>query len=210
MAGTAQLKPPPADIKRRALEIDWVHPAALCRVSRYHSGEPHFGRTGSCRFDDAQADIGKRFGTCYLGVDLTVALAESVLHDREPDIHGFSVPTTEVTSRFALSFKATKRGAKLKLAKMYGTALLRLGGNGELSGTSDYALPQAWAAALVDHPAMIDGFLYMSRRINDTLAVVLFERSPAAKPTLRMDKFAPLAHHRDYLSAVLALGITVA
>lgn len=210
MAGTAQLKAPPADIDRRTLEIAWINSAALCRVSRYQTGEPHFGRTGSCRFDDAQPAIGKRFGTCYLGMDLSVAFAESVLHDLEPDANGFSVPATEVTSRFALSFKADRRGAKLKLAKMYGTALLRLGGNGELSGTSDYSLPQAWAAALVAHPAMIDGFVYMSRRINDALAVVLFERSATTKPILRMDKFIPLAHHRDYLVALQVLGVTVA
>jgi hypothetical protein len=54
----------------------------------------------------------------------------------EPDANGFSVPTTEVSSRFALSFKALRKGTTLKLAKLYGTALLRLGGNGELSGTA--------------------------------------------------------------------------
>lgn len=209
MAGAVKLKIPPADIGCRALEIARVSPASLYRVSRYHVGEPHFGRTASCRFDDAQTDIGKRFGTCYLGFDLTVAFAESVLHDLEPDSYGFSVPTSEVTSRFALSCKAAKRGAKLRLAKLYGTALLRLGGNGELSGTPDYALPQAWATTLVAHPDKIDGFLYMSRRINDALAVVLFERDPSDSPLIRMKQYVPLAHHRDFLSAVQALGVNL-
>lgn len=188
--GTAQLTPPPADINRRALDIALVSPTSLCRVSRHSTGEPHFGRTGSCRFDDPQPNIRKRFGTCYLGFNLTIAFAESVLHDLEPDANGFSVPSSEVTCRFALSFKAVKKGAKLRLAKMYGTALLRLGGNGELSGTPDYTLPQAWAAALVAHPERIDGFLYMSRRINDALAVVLFERiSRSACPSLGTSRF---------------------
>lgn len=54
MAGTAQLTPPPADIDQRALDIALVSPTSLCRVSRHSTGEPYFGRTGSCRFDDAQ------------------------------------------------------------------------------------------------------------------------------------------------------------
>ena len=209
MAGTLQLKAPPTDINRRDLGITWVAPASLCRVSRYNTGEPHFGRTGDCRFDDAQPDVAKRFGTCYLGFNLTVAFAESVLHNLEPDADGFSVPTTEVSSRFALSFKAPRKGKTLKLAQLYGTALLRLGGNGELSGTPTYTLPQAWAAALVAHPEKIDGFIYMSRRVNDSLAVVLFERDPAQRLGIRMDQDVPLHHHPDYLAAAKDLGVTL-
>jgi len=209
MAGTLQLTFPPTDLNSRDLDITWVSPASLYRVSRYNTGEPHFGRTGDCRFDDAQPDVTRRFGTCYFGFNLTVAFAESVLHNLEPDANGFSVPLTEVSSRYALSFKASRKEATLKLAKLYGTALLRLGGNGELSGTPNYTLPQAWAAALVAHPARIDGFIYMSRRINDSLAVVLFERDPAKRLGIRMDQDVPLHHHPDYLATEKDLGVTL-
>lgn len=209
MAGTLELKGPPADINRRDLEVTRVAPAALCRVSRYDTGEPHFGRTGDCRFDDAQPDANKRFGTCYFGFNLKVALAESVLHNLEPDIDGFSVPVTEVSSRFALSFKAARKATTLKLVNLYGTALMRLGGNAELSGTPNYTLPQAWAAALVAHPAKIDGCIYMSRRINDSLAVVLFERDSSKRLGIRMDQSVPLYHHPDYLAAERDLGVTL-
>ena len=209
MAGTLLLKLPPADIDSRKLDIVSVPPASLLRVSRHATGEPHFGRTGDCRFDDAQADISKRFGTCYLGFNLAVAFAESVLHNLEPDANGFSVPTTEVFSRFALRFKASRRGTTLKLAKLYGTALLRLGGNGELSGTPDYTLPQVWAAALVAHPEKIDGFIYMSRRVNDSLAVVLIQRDPAQPLGIRLDQAVPLHHHPDYPATEKDLGVTL-
>ena len=106
----------------------------MIRVSRYNTGEPFFGRTGACRFDDAA----KQFGTCYLGFDLTVAFAESVLHNKEPNASGFSVSGTEIDACYSLSFT----GKELKLAKLYGAALLRLGGNGEISGTGYYTLPQ--------------------------------------------------------------------
>lgn len=46
-----------------------VDPSALVRVSRHDTGEPYFGRSGGCRFDDPR----KSFGTCYLGFNLTVA-----------------------------------------------------------------------------------------------------------------------------------------
>ncbi|MET0964219.1 MAG: RES family NAD+ phosphorylase [Noviherbaspirillum sp.] len=209
MAGTLHLEAPPADINSRNLDIALVPPASLCRVSRHSTGEPYFGRTGDCRFDDAQPDVTKRFGTCYLGFNLTVAFAESVLHNLEPDASGFSVPTTEVSSRFALSFKAPRESATLKLAKLYGTALLRLGGNGELSGTPDYTLPQAWAAALVAHSAKIDGLIYMSRRVNDSFAVVLFERDPVNRLQIRIDQTVPLHHHPEYLAAARDLGVTL-
>lgn len=209
MAGAIQLKPPPADLDRRDLDVVMVSPGSLCRVSRFATGEPYFGRTGDCRFDDCGADLAMRFGTCYLGFDLTVAFAESVLHNLEPDVAGFAVPATEIAARYALSFKPVRKGGMLRLAKLYGTALLRIGANGELSGTPDYTLPQAWSKALVAHPAQVDGFLYMSRRVNDTLAVVLIERHPAHGLPIRMDQHVPLHHHADYLAAVRSLAVTV-
>lgn len=97
----------------------------------------------------------------------------------------------------------------MKLARLYGAALLRLGGNGEISGTSDYALPQAWASALVAHPASIDGFIYMSRRVNDAFAVVLIERDARHSLAMQMAQNVALFDHVDYLAAKAALGVTV-
>lgn len=205
MAGTLPLRPPPPDFATRTLDIASVSPATLCRVSKYDTNEPHFARSGACRFDDPA----ERFGTCYLGFNLTVAFAESVLHDLEPGLAGFSVPTSEITRRFALRFKASGASPVLQLAKMYGTALLRLGGNGELSGTAVYDLPQSWSAALYDHPAKIDGFIYMSRRVSDSMAVVLFERTPSGRTHLVLDQAVRLHHHVDFRTAIDELGVTL-
>ena len=97
----------------------------------------------------------------------------------------------------------------LKLARLYGAALLRLGGNGEISGTGDYTVPQAWASALVAHPANIDGFIYMSRRVNDAFAVVLFERDARQPPAIRLAQNVALFDHVDYLVAKAALAVTL-
>ena len=85
MAGTLKLNPPPLDISSLPTDIRLVSPTILWRVSRYNTREPHFGQAGDCRFDDAQPDVTKRFGTCYLGFNLKVAFEESVLHNLEPD-----------------------------------------------------------------------------------------------------------------------------
>lgn len=201
--GASQLKPPGPDFSRTHLDIEMVSPSLLYRVSNYDTGEPFFGRSASCRFDDAGRVVAKRFGTCYLGLDLTVAFAESVLHDVEPTKGSFVIPEIEVTRRFALNFA----GPDLKLANLTGTALLALGGNAELTGTADYALSQQWARAVVAHPEKVDGFLYMSRRVNDSLAVVLFERDSASRPGLTMATAIPLDQHPDFAVTVKKLRV---
>jgi len=204
MAGTLKLKLPPKNFNSLLLDIVQVQPKALCRVSRHDSNEPHYAISGDRRLDDINPHVTDRFGTCYLGFEYAVAFAESVLHNAEPKAGAIHIPTAEVADRFMLSFKGSR---KLKLANMTGTHLLRLGGNGELSGTSRYAKPQAWAKAVADHPANVDGMIYMSRRINDRPAVVLFNRSAGKKPVITMDKAIRLYYHPDYSATIAVLNV---
>jgi hypothetical protein len=201
MARTAGLRLPRANLHEQPLPIEMLPAEALCRVSWHNTGEPHFGRTGNYRFDDPD----RVFGTCYLGLNLAVAFAESVLHDREPVYGHFKVAVTDVENRFALSF----RGGQLRLANMTGSPLLRLGGNGELSGTPWYRIPQRWSAAVAAHPDRVDGMLYVSRRVNDQLAVVLFQRPVGDDPEVCLHEAVPLSHHRDYAKAIAELGVVV-
>jgi hypothetical protein len=195
VAGTIALQPPPANFNSHVLATVPVMPAALCRVSRHETGEPHFGSTGANRFDDNNPDKAARFGTCYFGLELAVAFAESVLHNAVPTGGRFEIPTSEIETRFALSFKGPR---PLRLARLYGMELLLHGGCGELSGTPDYTLPQAWAAAVAGHPQRVDGAIYMSRRLNDKPAIVLFQRPAAAPPGIQSDKAVALHRHRDF------------
>jgi hypothetical protein len=55
-----------------------VDPEKLIRVSRHNTNEPYFGNSRRNRFDDP---VGK-YGTCYFGMSLAVAVAETLLHDR--------------------------------------------------------------------------------------------------------------------------------
>ena len=79
-------------------------PATLYRVSGHATGEPYFGRANTYRFDDPHPQAAARFGTCYLGASLAVALAETLLHDRKPIRNHFIVGLAVIQARFVIRF----------------------------------------------------------------------------------------------------------
>lgn len=201
----AKLLAPVSTFAQLPLEIPLVSPSKLYRVSGHNSGEPHFGRNKACRFDDPTPKKGNvRFGTCYLGFSLDVAIAESLLHDVEPAAGKFAVPVSEVERRYVFRFS----GPELRLANLTGMALLLLGGNGELSGTPTYGMTRKWAKAVFDHPEQVDGFLYMSRRVNDSVAVVLFERNAVTPLPLTASKAVKLELHPEFAASARKLRLT--
>lgn len=198
-----RLQPPTRHFHSLALDVVTVNPASLYRVSGQATGEPYFGRSNANRFDDPSRTRARRCGTCYLGLSFKVAFAESVLHDIEPASGGFAVPDTEITRRFAYAF----HGPDLRLANLTGTSLLILGGNGELSGASNYRLPRKWSMAVAAHPANVDGFVYMSRRVNDSAAIVLFERDKTYPHAMQVSNCVPLDQHPDFAAAMRDLNV---
>lgn len=199
----AKLLPPAANFSTLPLDIQVLTPSVLYRVSTHATGEPYFGRSRGNRFDDPTAKKVNRFGTCYLGLNLTVAIAESLLHNVEPENGRFDVPVSDIDAHDVFRFS----GPALRLANLTGTHLLVLNGNGELSGTTDYALTHQWARAVFAHPAQVDGFLYMSRRVNDSVAAVLFERDP--KKPLAMTPSTPvgLGGHPEFAASAIQLRL---
>lgn len=183
-----------------SLEVVQCDPATLFRVSGHDSGEPYFGKNDTYRFDDPNPQVAARFGTCYLGTFLIVALAETLLHDRKPIRNCFMVELAVIQARFVIRY----RGKSLILADLTGAALRRLGGHAELSGTSSYKSTKAWSAAIHAHPDQVDGLLYMSRHKNDEKALVLFDR---CKARLTMVSATPLSVHPDLGQAATLLGI---
>ncbi|AOI77856.1 RES family NAD+ phosphorylase [Burkholderia sp. NRF60-BP8] len=172
-----------------ALVIREVAPATLVRISRYATGEPYFGKSGGNRFDDPRKR--RRYGTSYFGFDLHCAFAETVLHDEVADLvlGGFPLVTTEL-DRHVLSFD----GAPLSVAVLHGLPLKNLGGDGALSTIVPYDVPQQWSLAVHRHPRRVDGFLYMSRHLNTSEALVLFDR---AEHKLSLGNAVPFRHHPD-------------
>ena len=160
-----------------------VDPGTLYRVSSHEDGEPYFGSSGGNRFDAPGCKTGTaEFKTCYLGMSLAVAVAESLLHDEEPVNGEFPIAPETITNLHVHRFK----GDTLHLLPLAGPVLKRSGGSAALAGTGDYGLTQQWALAVHDNPANYDGFIYASRHHNTDLAVVLFDRC--------QEKIAPASH----------------
>lgn len=175
-------------------------PSSLYRISGHDTGEPHFGRRAANRFDDPHEDSTLRYGTCYLGTSLAVAIAETILHDRKPVDSWFYVHSAVIMERFVVRFD----GELLVLADLTGAELKRLGGHAALSGTASYARTRNWSAAVHAHPDKVDGFVYMSRHKNDEKAVVLFDR---AASKLSMTDSTPLHRHPAFGQAATDLYI---
>jgi hypothetical protein len=198
------LRPPPRQLSKIKLPTVTVAAERLFRVSRHTSGEPYFGRGGVNRFDDRSKPITRRFGTCYFGLSLTVAIAETVLHDEMPNGNAeFEIAAEEFTDRFLVTFK----GSQLLLAKLTGESLKSLAGDGSVSTVVPPDIPQLWAMAIERHQQRVDGILYMSRHINNQRAVVVFNR---AARKLHSPKYTPLSKAAGASRAKRALGIKFA
>ncbi|WP_254218344.1 RES family NAD+ phosphorylase [Burkholderia multivorans] len=186
-SGYLTLTTPGRHFASATLTTKEISPSTLLRISRYDTGEPYFGRSGGNRFDDPRKR--GRYGTCYFGFDLHCAFAETVLHDEVADLElgGFPLVTTEL-ERYVLSFT----GRPLNVAVLHGVPLKNLGGDGALSTVVPYDIPQQWSAAVYRHRQHVDGFLYMSRHLNTSEALVLFDR---AAPRLELSAAVPFRDH---------------
>jgi hypothetical protein len=194
----SQLHLPAENFASFILETEATSPAKLCRISRFATGEPYFGTTGGNRFDDPL----RAFGTCYFGFSLRCAFAETVLHD-EVGADGFQLAREEL-DRFVLSFEGTE---ELVLAKLLGAPLKRLGGTGELSTVLPYAIPQAWARAVHEHPQNVDGIVYQAKNLNDEQAVVVFDR---ARYKFKRAHSLPLLRHPERGQLLTDFKVTLA
>jgi hypothetical protein len=192
---------PPRGLAARSVRTVEVLPSKLYRISRYGSGEPFFGRSTSNRFDDPSRVKARCYGTCYLGLSLEVAIAETVLHDEMPVKGRFEVAATEIESRYCVRFK----GNPLVLIDLTGTALKSLVGSSAISTIVPYDVSQRWSRALERHPVCADGLLYMSRHVNSERAVVVFDR---ARGKLGDPTYSRLPDTRGALRALLNLRVS--
>lgn len=167
------LKPPPRNLRELDLATVSIPAADLFRISKFPSGEPYFGRARANRFDDPTRVKKRRFGTCYCGLDLETAIAETLLHDEMPVRGTFKLSFTHFESHQLVGFE----GDELILADLTGAALKTMGGDGSLSTMVPYRVPQRWALAAYRHPQSVDGIRYISRHLNDRYALVVFDRA---------------------------------
>lgn len=194
------LAPPAADFAGLPLHVREVSVTSLRRIGRHGAGEPYFGRHAANRFDDPH----KRFGTCYCGLQLDTAIAESVLHDEMPEKGQFKIRQEDIDARYLVTFAAGSDHGLLRLADLTGRHLKRLGGDNNLSAEYPYDVSQRWSAAVHAHLARVDGLIYVSRQLNDKHAIMVFDR---ARRKFGAAIYMPLARVRGLAQAKTRLGI---
>ena len=199
---TVPLPPPSNDFADLPLHLKTIAVTSLRRIGRHNSGEPYFGRNRAYRFDDPD----QRFGACYCGLQLDTAIAESILHDELPEKGQFRIRREEVNNRYLVTFAAGSEGGLLRVADLTGQHLKRIGGNNSLSADHPYEVCQQWSAAVHAHPAQVDGFVFVSKQLNDKRAVVLFDR---AQPKFGPAVYTPLPSVRGLSQACTRLGIVL-
>lgn len=156
---------------------------SLYRIHSARYGPVAFNPTlakvyGGGRFDGTADDP---HGVLYAGEDDACAVAETLLRD---------VPLHDARERWlpaaTLAGKCVSRldvTLELVLVKLYGAGLLQVGQTAWLTSSEprDYVFTRAWASAIRSWVPAAHGFAWRSARLNDRLALVLFDdRCPPA------------------------------
>lgn len=183
---------PPADLAGRTpltvtlapgTELHRFYPAGLDPI--------YFDRSRSGRLNAPDG----RYGVLYAAARPEGAFAETFLR-------------TPGRTLLAPELVAAKGQARLRtlqpltLVQLHGPGLARLGATAEVThGGLPYAAPQAWSAALHDHPAHADGLAYTARHDDAEVCYAIFERAAAAvvidaaEEDLDREEFYLLAEH---------------
>ncbi|USX18763.1 RES family NAD+ phosphorylase [Oxalobacteraceae bacterium OTU3REALA1] len=189
--GARRLAPPQDAVRTDPLPSVAMRPSKLVRISRGTENEPFFGTSGANRFDAPGCPASPEYAACYFGTTLAVAIGETVLHDLTPIGGKFLVPLADLEAQNLLRFG----GRLLHLADLTGVNLKRIGGHADLAGTDDYAITQQWALAVYLNSGSLDGFQYMSRHVNNAIAVMLFDR---AKKKLGLTSHLKLLNEKGF------------
>jgi hypothetical protein len=158
---------PPADINARPLRFTTIRiTTTLYRFYRRGRDPIHFDRSIMGRFNSPDA----AFGVLYAAQYRRGAFAETFLRESGRTL----LPTDLIESRALVSLRPTRA---LRVVNLHGPGLAVLGATAEItSSPQPYDTPQAWAAALHDHPGAFDGIAYRSRHDNGQVCYALFDR----------------------------------
>lgn len=162
-----------------------------------------FGKTPSRFSDPRELGDDDRFGVLYLGSTLKVCFLEAILRDqRNGSIGDFPLEEAELRARNVAEISATRR---LNLVDLRADGPVRMGIPSDVARGSDQTLARAWALAIYQHPAAVDGIVYQSR-LNGEDNLAVFDR---AVPSLRPVKVEPLMKARDLAGVLNDLKVAI-
>jgi hypothetical protein len=184
---------PPTDINERSPRSTTIRNTATFYRFYPRGKDPiYFDHSKEGRLNSPDAS----FGVLYVAKKITGAFAETFL--RQP---GRTLLAVDFIEKKALVFLRSTRA--LRVANLYGRGLTVLGATAEItSSPQPYGLPQAWSAALRNHPGAFDGIAYRAKHDNDEICYALFDRSAPAitevhreEMLLDTDSFCNLLDH---------------
>jgi hypothetical protein len=157
-------------------------PEKLIRLSQRKFTDPiHWSRLGIHRFDSSGAKYGVLYTSNRVETAVLEVFGDQWIDDRQvslKDLESYDVCELEV------------RGS-LKLLNATGKHLNRLGTDANFFASTDYAVTQAWASALMTHPRGPAGIRYNSRKSPGRINYAIFG-APAAKSAVRLVRRYPL------------------
>jgi hypothetical protein len=144
---------PPARLNSIALPTRQISAAWFRICSRKYTSPIFWSRLGIYRFDSITA----RWGVCYVASSITAAFQE---------VYGnkirFNTPLDWSELEDALVWRICTP-LEFEGLDLFGATLTRIHATLQCF-VSSYAKSQRWAAALMDHPADLDGLVYLGRR----------------------------------------------
>lgn len=161
---------PPKNLAERVPDI--LRLEANFKLHRFYSAafEPvYFDRSLSGRLNAPD----QSYGVLYTAATSEGAFAETFL--REPGRGLIDLELLRKKAHVVLNLTAP-----LKLAKLAGRGLARLGATAEILHSGlPYDMAQIWSKGLHDHPIAIDGIAYYARHDDEQLCYALFDRCAA-------------------------------
>ena len=130
---------------------------------------PAPGRGPRNRFDAPN----REYRVCYLGDSPEVSIAETIIRQPHTRLVSRTVLEASIASRFPIS-------RELKLVRLHGPGLLRLGIGADVAHGYPYDQCQQLALELWQHGDAVDGIEYLSRWDNDRFCFALFDRAADA------------------------------
>jgi RES domain len=141
------------------------------------------------------------YGVLYAAEQTNGAFAETFL--RSP---GHRVLPKDLIQQRALVVLQSTRA--LHVVELHGPGLSVLGATAEVTASPPpYELPQAWSAALHNHPNKFDGIAYRARHDNDETCYAFFDRSAPAISEVNREEILLNAEWFDNLLDHYSVGI---
>lgn len=141
------------------------------------------------------------FGVLYAAKQLSGAFAETFLRES-----GRTLLAIDFIAKKALVSLRSRR--PLRVVNLHGPGLAVLGATAEItSGPQPYDVPQAWSAALHNHPSAFDGIAYYARHDNDEVCYAFFDRSASAITEVHREEMLLNAKWLDSLLDRYSVGI---